>query len=209
MVVGRTRTSFTVHKLSICSKAPFFEKATSASSNWTEAKEKTVTLHDTDPDVLEAYRHWVYTEKIELDSISLPWQRLNPAKIPSYLSIAKIWVSADMMLDHHLCNRLSNLAVHKLHGRENFSRSSIVRFVWDYTAPTSKLRTLFLDIFSSRGDAATWFEQEKLKYPREFNDELSSRFLRGESRIKIAKNISEQDICSRYHIHPEGAECGA
>jgi hypothetical protein len=166
-------------------------------------------LPDTEPEVFEAYLHWVYTKDVELDSISLPWAPLNPPKVPSYLSIAKIFVFADMMLDHDLCNRLSNLAVKKFNGGGNFSRSRIVRFVWDNTAPTSKLRILYLDIFSSRCHAATWFEQEKLEYPIDFNDELSSRFLRGKSRIKIATNISEKDICTRYHIHSEGAECGA
>lgn len=202
--MGPSKTAFIVHTLSICKKAPFFEKATSPSSTWTEAKEKTVTLSDTEPEVFEAYLHWVYTAEVELKSITTNTKTQNP---PSHYSVAKLWLFADMMLDHNLCNRIADTAVEKQKSGDAVAAPSILSYIWDRTPASSKLRTLYVDILSSCRGAPLKLEEGAAKLPHELIFELALRHLRDESRHKITKNISKSDVCSRYHIHGEGAEC--
>lgn len=112
-----------------------------------------------------------------------------------------------MVLDYGLCNELSDFAVQKSCDQANIRLVKIIDFIWHHTSSTSKLRALFLDIFTSSPAAARSFKMRGKEFPDEFKDELISRFLRGENRDRFDQLISKSVICERYHVHSDNTKC--
>lgn len=192
--------------VSISARAPFFERETSCSSNGVEATEKTITLPETEPEVFEAYLHWVYTKEIELGAIEASWK---PNKPPTFISIAKLWLFAEAMLDFDLCNELVDIVIRKSRIQKRAIATKTIESVWQRTVTTSKLRVLFMNAFASAPNVIEYFKKFEEVFRTEFKIDTIARFLRGETRLNITEHISRALICEQDHIHSDGTKCEA
>lgn len=189
--VGHNAAGIKVHKSTICACSPYFE--TQLSGAFKEAKEKIVRLEDVGYDVFEAYVHWAYysevdfSQMIELDVV---------LKKPSYLVMAKLWILADRLLDHKLCNRIADIVIGKFAGQRYGIKHTTLQYVWEHTAPDSPLRRLYTDICTMKPSKT--FHQDRGEWPRDLVLELATRFMDDVSRLDRVP--SKERRCS-YHMH--------
>ena len=201
MIVGPDQAKFTVHKTLICSRAPFFARATSG--EWRSAQTQTVTLSDTKKDVFEAYLHWIYSSTVEMRFIQEPPDYQNA---PSYWTLAELWIFADMMLDRDLCNKVIDMTYAKAIMSQTSAVDSTLTLIWENTAADSPLRTLHVDVTTSNRRSLANCEETIALLPQDFILELATRHMKGLDR-SVLVGLTERSICARYHTHEDGRSC--
>ena len=205
MVVGHSKVSFLVHKAPLRSRSSFFESA--SRGEWIEAKSKTISLSDTDPEIFETFVHWAYTSEVDLSLLQPPGEQI----VATYLQLTKLWIFADKHLDFELCNRVIDLTVEGLE-RCKYAGVGVLQFIWPNTSPGSKLRKLHLDVMSSY-TFADYIKEYAEETPKELLLDLAVRYL-GREETDAApdelnmERIGEDYCCRRYHIHEDEKVCG-
>ena len=63
VVIKSGQREFKCHKIIICSKSEYFKRLCGPSSRFAEAKQQLITLHDDEPDAVEALIRYLYTGK--------------------------------------------------------------------------------------------------------------------------------------------------
>lgn len=214
VLVGLEEKKFTVHARFICAKSKSIARMISMDDD--QPIIDTVRLPRAQPEVFEAYLHWVYQAKIDFDSIPKPlhWVTNNT---PTYYAIATYLIFAEGVLDHNLRNKLVDAAVEKCARADSAAfpaGGDLMRLIAHNTTQDSQLRALFLDIFSTDcGRVAERCTKQPLprseiRLPNWISNELAVRHLRAESPLRITEATSRNDICSRFHIHAAGMARG-
>jgi hypothetical protein len=186
----------------ICSRAPFFAKATSG--EWNSAHTETVTLAHAKKGVFEAYLHWVYSSTVEMSVVDESPECISA---PSFLALAELWIFADMMLDRDLCNKIIDMTLAKTIKCRSSARNTTLMFIWERTASDSPLRTLHTDMTTSYDRTKPKCDEKMTDLPQDLIVELATRHLKGQSREILTEHTTERNICSKYHIHKEGESC--
>ncbi|KAK4892947.1 hypothetical protein LTR27_008675 [Elasticomyces elasticus] len=111
---------------------------------------------------MRIYVHWKYTRKIDLGVNNLPPSPDLAAEVQNYPHLvirALLWfyVACDMFLDDDAKNAAINEIARRADGWKKgciFTFEDHIKYVWDNTAPGSKLRTYLLDdcMVSSRSE---------------------------------------------------------
>ena len=127
----------------VCAKSSFFESATK--SEWREAREKTIRLADTESGVFEAYVHWAYTSEVNLSFVEEGLVSLRDLSVTKWRGLTRLWVLADSILDHELCNRLADMTAKNLGMLYGGADQEAVTYTWKNTSPDSPLRKLEVD----------------------------------------------------------------
>jgi hypothetical protein len=171
-------------------------------------------LPNVEPDVFEAYFTWVYGDRIDLNPVSNlhAYEDLAQAK---YYQLVRLWVFADSILDHELCNRLANDILQFAKEIGGRVQEPTVEWVWKNTSIRSPLRKLLLDI---------WFDSLKSSssYETPFHikgrtDDIPRLVLLDFASLHVKWNIlsmhgyhsryDREDRRCRYHLHAGGGSC--
>ena len=90
ILVGPEEISYVVHQQLLCSKSPFFKKATR--SIRTNARSNTFRLAETRTDIFEVYIHWIHSSNLDMSFVKEP---PNTRHSPSFQALAELWIFAD------------------------------------------------------------------------------------------------------------------
>ena len=69
VLVGKDKKEYLLHRCFAPKTSEFFEKA--LSGNWKESEDKTIKIHDFEPDVFDDYLQWVYTSVVPIETGSI------------------------------------------------------------------------------------------------------------------------------------------
>ena len=121
----------------------------------------------------------------------------------NYLALAELWIFADMMLDHELCNAVADITFTRAIDIQRVASPSTLNFIWNHTSTNFLFRRLHVDIYTSSANVATQ-EIRKTELPHDFVMEVGSRYMRKKTHIQIYRSLSRKSKCSRYHVHQDG-----
>ena len=150
--------------------------------------------------MFHTYLHWVYASKVDMSLMPE-----LPSCADDYEALTDLWIFADMMLDHPLCNQVANLIL-KEYQAELDSREltpTTLRYMWEQTSDDSLLRVLLMDVWLNTMEATT-IKDYGPQLPREFLVDLAMHCVERECR-KFLDNVLDDatEFCHYYHI----AEC--
>lgn len=192
--VGPELEEFTVHK-SVATKSSEFIRA-ALSNDWKEAKEKRVTIEDTEVQTFENYLHWLYTS--ELITSTKPNDH-------SYLPIVKLYILGDYLNDSLFCNAALERVVKNRYETHGVPSPHSVKMAYERTPEGSPLRKIFREFFASSTLAKFLpIFKDYPVFPREFVVDVCSETLKGhpETANKPISNKSqaEAEEACREHM---------
>jgi hypothetical protein len=141
---------------SLATKSSKFIKA-ALSRGWKEAQEKRISLPDTDPDTLEGYLNWIYTQRITLQHNSGPCEPCETKGTPGNcvyahsLSLLMMYTLGDYLNDLQFCNAVVDQMV-AMKNSEFFRcviPADAIGWVWEHTASDTPLRNYCLEIWKA------------------------------------------------------------
>ena len=194
--VGSDQKDYTVHKAMLCERSPFFQGATSG--QWLESEEKFVPLPTVEPYIFESWIHALYSGHIDITLFSGKDDHSPASYEAMFLDLAKLWVLADMLLDHGLCDHLVDMLINMSLGQRTIPEITTLQYVYVHTAKDSPLRALYCDIWANRC-THTEFEENRDEIPSDLIFTLAKYFL--QQSVQPRMNFSNR--CG-YHIHPNG-----
>jgi hypothetical protein len=137
LVVGASKTRYTLHKGLLCFYSDFFRAAFNGS--FKEAIEFKLDLPDTEIDVFEAFQFRLYSQ-------TFPKNEVTPTDAyPEFPLLARIWVFSDKYQIPLLQNNAIDTILAKVEEDDDIPVQEI-NLVYRNTLPNSPLRKAFTDI---------------------------------------------------------------
>jgi hypothetical protein len=189
------------------------------SRDWKEAREKRISIPDTDPKTLEGYINWIYTQHITLEKGIVQCVHCieenvtdNDCSYHHSLGMVEMYTLGDYLGDLQFYNAVVD-KMKSLHLRTNCGISPYaIELVWEHTASDSPLREVCLESWKRvlPSELTKPFMQEHIsKFPEEFLiDLLSFVGQRHKSHIQKdgrAKRIMFTEKC-KFHKHAEDSD---
>ena len=192
-------TDFHVHRELLCDNSPFFTNA--LKKEWTGDNDRIFELPDDEPEIIEIYVTWLYSNRIftepegEVDKISnIGFSRLFDA-----------YIFGDKIQDSDFKDTIIDTFIEI--NKETKSYFSHARKIWESTPPGALIRRYMLDTFVWRG-GAEWLEANvAFRFNKDFLVELGRALYK---KIDFARDYTGvapfmRDSCL-YHEHTSKGE---
>jgi len=160
LIVGEAMKEIIVKEDILCAKCPFFHSA--FAGNFIEAKTKTITFPDDEPEDFDDLILWVKSGKI-----------LPGHFDPTWLQLSKLWLFADKYYVDDLQNGIVDAINAKFSRRISGVNISFetLDYVAEHTSDRSPLRRLFADILTN-GIPLQHLPSQVTNIPAEFLQEM-------------------------------------
>jgi hypothetical protein len=142
VVVGTHGNAFPVHESLICSSSEFFR--TARKPEWSAANPQVVDLGDEEPDIFEAYLHWLYFRTRPT------METHNDPACPEYKRLAHCYVLGEMLIDKNFKNDVVNALIELLEEMKDriiIPGSDEINIIYAGTIEGSLGRKLMVDIW--------------------------------------------------------------
>lgn len=189
-------------------------------NDWKEGQEKHVSLTEHEPDALEAYINWLYTEEVTLkdaeekcqhhETSSSQQTRESDCRFKHSLKLVKMYILGDYLNDMQFCNAVIDVLEYMKGCPPGIDA---IIWVWAHTMRGCPLRTLILERWAASLDtgAATTVEFMKkhdLNVPKEFLFDflalMGAQLSSVRARRPKAKKSLEQKC--RFHKHVDDSD---
>ncbi|TKA79424.1 hypothetical protein B0A55_03515 [Friedmanniomyces simplex] len=207
VLVGETRTKFSVHHSIISARSPFFDAAL---KKWKTAGVP-ITLSDDEPDLFDAYLESLYAGKI-----TPHWNEVEDDFVETRRLI-KLYILADKLGDLTSANPVIDRLMHYLY--QWVPDLEDVLEEWHSTPPNSPLRLLLVDAFAMNTRSQNLARQlRKKECPEDFDVAINER-LAGLEKVTAFRGTEYEYLfakgakcaCHQHdemHAHCEGGEVG-
>lgn len=143
LLVGSTKAPFHVHMDLICQESPLFKAAFMGAGQFEETLEKSMHLHEEDPETVDRMIQWMYFKQYPIKH-ELVAESFDESEIAS-MQLITLYATADKFevieLKNDVINRLYNLVSHKYFVFHDDS----IEYVYKNTPPKSQLRRLIVE----------------------------------------------------------------
>ncbi|GAB7324321.1 hypothetical protein MBLNU13_g08281t1 [Cladosporium sp. NU13] len=164
---------FRVHKDRICETSNFF-KAAVTTERWLEGRTKVVKLPDFTPRAVQAYIHWVYSDKVLPEVF---WQTAEVSGFNEQLAYIKLYLLAEYLDDTPLRVEILDAMISKIPDWDNVPGYDVCQRVWERTPTGSPLRSVMLE-WKIRYQSPESFAENVEKVPREFLEEMTVLYMK-------------------------------
>ena len=170
------------------------------------------------PATFNAYTHWMYSNKIDLD-LGVADKVTDSALIPNAssdiracdrlkhktIALFELYIAADSLLDSELKNAVADEFFRRLNQNEVFIAPEAMNYLWEHTSEGCALRRCVLDTVapSISGDQ---FKRLADQYGPAFLRDLCLRMIDYRGRVDSERMPTLQPGCF-YHDHEEGKKC--
>jgi len=173
---------------------------------WTESKQRSVTLEEEEPEIFAIYVHWLYRgslperpDGMERDESDKEWCQL-----------AEAYVLGDRLQDGDLADTVIDAIIEKPKTPDSERRASlppkkVVQYIYENTTTSSQTRRMLVDIYAYNGPGKWFFlpaKEEEL--PSDFLYSLNATILGldgTEDRPKTTGNPTYKPSTCEYHQH--------
>lgn len=187
MLVGSNEQPFLVHTQYICKTSKFF--AAACLNGWKEDRERTIHLPEVDPQLFQAYLHWIYTTEVDLD-LPEPYKEGYHRARDAQAKLLEFYILADFVKDVRLRNRIMQKFAESLDGCKRLPSLEIYEDAFEQLPPCSPLRRMLVDVMMRRM-RTEYFAQTASRLPRDLLQEMAIKFM--ERRTKLKSMVSVAD----------------
>lgn len=161
-----------------------------------------IRLKDHDPDLFQAFVHWVYTKEIDLLHLVRPDG--TKCLFPPWLSMGKLWALAHYLDHTPLRDATIDAMLYKMRGHPDLAIApDSLNAIFDTTPENSTIQRLLLE-FSAARYPGSHSKREIPKLPLALVHYLAAKFLAGASRPYPVP--TPEDRC-QYHEHGKDEGC--
>ncbi|KAI9666701.1 MAG: hypothetical protein M1821_004637 [Bathelium mastoideum] len=165
VLVGTSKKEFTLCKELLCSSSGYLKAA--LSNEWREAQTRTIELPEDDEDTFELYLQWLYSTIIWSANIE-DGNREKGADDTEQTLLARAYTLGDKLQDSDFKDAVLDALMAKLVDdeeiyNENYDQDAVhhedpygpslsaIKWVWNYTMPSSPARRVIIDYFTWHG----------------------------------------------------------
>ncbi|MCJ1404985.1 hypothetical protein MMC11_008211, partial [Xylographa trunciseda] len=194
LIVGPEKKTFKMHEGLLCSISPFFKAA--LEGDFKEAQEHTIELIDDDPEIMEYFQLWLYTQSIldhEETVSDIEWGVL-----------LELYVLREIRLISTLQNQVIDLMIRKLAKANELPGLDMMCGSFARTFPKSSLRKFLIEASARVGTLDEWswdFTEGNEVAQRDYLNDLVLE-LYNDRENKQRRDFWK--IRCTYHTHAEG-----
>ena len=146
VLVGREQQPFVLHKDTIKS-SDFL--TTGFSGNWQEARDRTITVHDFEPEHFQIYAQWLYTKAFPLMVVGPPaYGKYDQALSERFIFMAELYTMGFFLLDRAFRNAVINDIIMKCELENMYPNGSDTERIWNMTPEDCRLKDLLIDFWA-------------------------------------------------------------